>query len=139
MSGLQVNLGKTKIAPFGHKLNLNFLEQETGLQIVNSFKLLGCIFDTNIENMGINFTNAINSIRKEVYLWLSRHLSIKGKITVIKTYALSKLNHIVTIIPTISKKHITDLETIFTKFINSSRHLYPKDLIFRPTNQGGLG
>ena len=88
---------KTKIALFGKKVNLHYLKDETNLDIVTSFELLSCTFDSTLENIAENFTKAITAMRKELYAWSTMKLSIKGKIMVIKTYGISKLNHLVVI------------------------------------------
>ena len=97
--------------------------------MVNLFKLLGCIFDSELENLAENFTKVLTAIRKELYAWSSRKLSIKGKITVIKTYALSKLNHLVVILPTLNRSFINDLENLLFKFIDPGSTVYPNKII----------
>ena len=84
------------------------MEQETGLEAVNSFKPLGCIFNSELDNLATNYTKAITAMRKELFLWSTKKLSIKEKIMVIKTYALSKMNHLVTILPNLSKEIIRE-------------------------------
>ena len=101
LSGLAINLTKTKIAPFGKILNLHYLKEATSLDIVTSFKLLGYIFDSKLENIAKNFTKAISAMRKELYAWSTKKLSVKGKITVVKTYGISKLNYLAVILPTL--------------------------------------
>ena len=109
------------------------------MEAVNSFKLLGCIFDSELDNLAINYTKAISAMRKELFLWSTKKLSIKGKITVIKTYALSKMNHLVTILPTLKNDFVKEIENLLCKFINPGRTLFPKQLIFMPIKNQGLG
>ena len=109
ISGLAFNLTKTKIAAFGKTLRLQYLEESTGLEAVNSFKLLGGIFDSELENLSENYTKAICAMHNELYALSTRKFSIKGKITDIKTYALCKLNHLVTISPTMSCNTIKEI------------------------------
>ena len=139
LSGLAVNLTKTKIAPFGKNLQLHYLKEATNLDIVTSFKLLGCTFDSTLKNIAENFTKAISAMRKEMYAWSTRKLSVKGKIIVVKTYGISKLNHLAVILPTLNRTHVSELEDLIYKFINPGRAIYPKDLIFRPIEELGLG
>ena len=139
LSGLAVNLSKTKISPFGKKLNLYYLKDELKLDIVDSFRLLGCTFDPTLENIAENFTKAISAMRKELYAWSTIKLSVRGKINIVKTYGISKLNHLAIILPTLNKTHITEIENIVYKFVNPGRAIYSKDLIFRPIKDLGLG
>ena len=136
---MAVNLTKTKIAHFGKILNLHYLKEATSLDIVTSFKHLGCIFDSKLENIAENFTKAISAMRKELYAWSTKKLSVKGKITVVKTYGISKLNHLAVILPTLNRSHVSEMEELIYKFINPSRATYPEDLIFRPMDELGLG
>ena len=139
ISGLAVNLSKTKICPFGKKLNLHYLKDELKLDVTESFRLLGCDFDSTLENIAENFTKAITAMRKELYAWTTIKLSVRGKINVIKTYGISKLNHLAIILPTLNKTHIKEIENLIYKFINPGRAIYPKEIIFRPIKNLGLG
>ena len=65
ISGLAVILTKTKISPFGKTLRLQYLADKTRLKIVNSFKSLGCIFYSELENLSENFRKAISAMCKE--------------------------------------------------------------------------
>ena len=68
--------------------------------------------------MHVNYDMAINAIRKEINSWKYRFLSIFGKITVIKTLCLPKLNHIVAVVPNPSVAHLKLLESELKFFIS---------------------
>ena len=76
-------------------------------------------------------------MRKEMYAWSTRKLSVNGKIIVVKTYGISKLNHLAVILPTLNRTHVSELEDLIYKFISPGRAIYPKDLIFRPIEELG--
>ena len=114
VSLLKINIEKTSIIWFG-LLNddtrplYNQIEafcKDQKLVWTNNFKLLGIDFDNNLENMDQNFYNKIEAIDKLLNSWYYRYLTPYGKITVIKSLALSKLSHLVPIIPSISKPRI---------------------------------
>ena len=67
--------------------------------------------------MNTNYDKAIDSIRKEVNSWKFRFLTIFGKITVIKTMCLPKLNHVVAVVPNPSVAHLKLLESELKFFI----------------------
>ena len=75
---------------------------ELGVKWCLEFKLLGIDFDFTLFKMLLNYDKAIESVRKELSSWKHRFLTIFGKVTVIKTLCLPKLNHIVSVsqIPT---------------------------------------
>ena len=56
-----------------------------------TFKVLGVIFSTNIQEMVLlNYKNKLVEMKKLLNAWARRHLTPFGKMTVIKTLALSK-------------------------------------------------
>jgi len=65
----------------------------------------------------MNFTQAINKIEKIIAPWKKRMLTPIGKITVIKTFLLSKLNHLFTSLPNPPLSFMEKLNTIFYSFI----------------------
>ena len=81
------------------------------------FKLLGIYFDSTLSKMYINYDKAIDSIRKEIDSWKFRFLTIFGKVTVIKTMCLPKLNHVVSMVPNPSLAHLKLLESELKLFI----------------------
>ena len=111
MSGLKINLSKTSAIWFGvgHN-NRQQLCPEFNLEWTTTFKLLGITFDNNLTNMETNFTEKVNEIEKLLNRWYLRYLTPYGKITVIKTLALSKLSHVALVIPSLSSAKIKNLE-----------------------------
>ena len=98
-SGLKINLGKTYLTIFGKQHRRPRFVDELGIKWCLEFKLLGIHFDVTLSKMLLNYDKAIESIRKELSSWRHRFLTIFGKITVIKTLCLPKLNHIVSVVP----------------------------------------
>ena len=70
--------------------------------------------------MHVNYDKAIESIRKERGSWKYRYLTIFGKITVIKTLCLPKLNHIVSVVPNPNLAHLKQLESELKTFISDN-------------------
>ena len=106
MSGLKVNIKKTKIGWFGVKSNSKIkLCPELKLEWIYKFRLLGITFTTDLAGIGdINYKNKIDDIKKLFKNWQYRYLTPYGKITVIKSLALSKLIHLVCVLPSLNKK-----------------------------------
>ena len=71
--------------------------------------------------------------------WLYCHLSPFGKVTVIKSLALSKLSHIALVIPTPSKTMIKRIEKIFYNFLwNGKSDKVNRNDLKLPIEMGGL-
>ena len=118
LSGLKISVTKTKAIWFGEgHNNTENLCPELRLDWDKSFKLLGINFDNNLENMDDNFHEKIKEIKKLLNQWFYRSLTPYGKITLIKTLAMSKLSHIAIVIPSLSSKNVIELEKIFYSFI----------------------
>ena len=63
--------------------------------------LLGIKFSTDMEKMlDGNFTPALAKMKNEVKKWKTRHLTRVGKIALIKTNIISKVIHLLTVLPT---------------------------------------
>ena len=69
-----------------------------------NFKLLGITFTFNLEGMESNFHEKIDDMKKVFNCWIYCKISPYGKITIIKSLALSKLSYVVLIMPSMGKK-----------------------------------
>ena len=63
-----------------------------------------------------NFWDKIENIEKMLSCWFYRYLTPYGKVTIIRTLALSQLSHIALVIPNPSKQMFKHIETIFMDF-----------------------
>ena len=124
-SGLTINFQKTVIIWLGSKKNCDdrFLRDmnftwDPGGKDNSKFKYLGIIFSTNINNIvNLNFENKLQEIEKLLKTWNKRLLTPFGKITVIKTLAISKLTYLFMNLPDPEQRFISELETILYKFL----------------------
>ena len=90
-SGLEVNKSKTEGMWLG--ANKNNKEQPLGIQWPkDSICALGIHFSYN-EEIGLkkNFENKLSSVTTLLNLWFPRNLTLRGRIIILKTVALSKL------------------------------------------------
>ena len=102
LSGLKMNTSKTKVVWIGRKkhsrekINVSH-NLEWG---IHQFRLLGIHFSTNLDEMPmLNYSAALKQCDKLLMGWKKRNLTPFGKITIIKTFILSKFNHIFTCLP----------------------------------------
>ena len=78
---------------------------------------MGIYFDSTLSKMYINYDKAIYTIKKEINSWKFRFLTIFGKVTVMKTMCLPKLNHMASVVPNPSVAHLKLLESELKLFI----------------------
>ena len=141
LSGLKISISKTKAIWFGNNCkNLGKLCPNLNLDWVNNFRLLGVDFDNDLDNMKVNFDNKIQEIKKLLNVWIYRTMSVYGKIVVIKTLGLSKLSHLAIVLPSLNKKDLKSLESLFFDFIWGKKvPKVSKEHVKLPEKKGGLG
>ena len=118
-SGLKVNFEKTHAVWIGvNKYSTASIKTRWKLSWgKTTFKLLGINFHIELDQMQqLNFNEKIQKIRSLIKLWNRRYLTPLGKITVIKTLLLPKLNHLFISIPNPSEQIIKELNNIFFFF-----------------------
>ena len=123
ISGLKINTDKTKLVWIGKKrYSKDKIHVDKDLVWANHFSLLGINFSVDLDEMpDLNYGPVTESINRMFQLWKHRFLTPIGKICVIKTLALSKLNHILLSVPAPGKHQLRELETLFYKFIWDSK------------------
>ena len=119
MSGLKMNKEKTKMIWIGRKrFTKEKLSISTKLNWGNTeFNLLGIEFSTNLKIISeINYNKAYKKMEAEIEKWKYRYLTPIGRICLIKTNIISKVVHLLTILPT--------PESFFKKLISSYTSFY---------------
>ena len=141
ISGLTINKSKTQICAFGHVDNPTIfkLADNTRIEFVKKFKLLGIEFDSKLEHMQDNYVKQLEKMRKEIFIWIRARLSNEEKAQVVKVHGLSKFNHIAAILPDPHNKIIEQIESIISRFIQAGSYKTTKENIFLPKHLGGLG
>ena len=120
MSGLKINIDKTKAIWIGSKIHSTekICEDLKIEWMKGNFEVLGIKFNADLNDLWvINTRNRIEEINRLLGRWRKRHLTLIGKITVIKTLAISKLVHIFSTLPNPPTYLISLLEKTFFKFI----------------------
>ncbi len=115
-SGLSINIEKTKAKHLGKALTSDYYPH--GLSWVKTpLEILG-IFVTNNpeENLKYNFKQKLAILRNTFNMWKQRTLSIKGKITIFNTLALSPLIYTSSLIET-PPEILKELNDIIQNFI----------------------
>ena len=102
MSGLNINVDKTKAVWTGSRRNstLRFMPEINLDWNPVTFTVLGVVFSTYVlEIVTINFENKLNEMNEVLNAWTRRNLTPFGRITVIKSLAISKITHLLMNLP----------------------------------------
>ena len=85
------------------------------------FKILGVTFTTEVFNIwDVNANEIVAKVENLCKQWSKRKLTLFGRITVIKSLALSKFNHLFLALPNPPGELIKQLEKLFYKFLWNS-------------------
>ena len=101
-SGLKINSEKTKVIWIGCKKHCkDKLKVQAKLTWGEKrFTLLGLEFSTNLDKMlELNYKNAIQKTKKILSTWKPQNLTPIGRITIVKTFAIPKFNHLFASLP----------------------------------------
>ena len=147
ISGLTINFEKTIAVWLGSKKNseerylrdMNFT-WDPGGEINSKFKYLGIFFSTNVKNIvNLNYDSKLTEIERLLKVWSKRFLTPFGKITVIKTLALSKLTYLFSNLPDPDIKFLKQVNTLFVNFLwNSKPSKIAFDHICQNVESGGM-
>lgn len=124
ISGLEINENKCKTVwigckkfsgeTFNHRYKFDFKTKH--------FTMLGITFSTDLEEMiCLNYNKRIEEIKMLLKQWSTRNITTLGRITVVKTLVISKLNYLFLTIPDPEKNLLTLLNRLFYDFIWNSK------------------
>ena len=85
---------------------------EIDLNWVNKIKLLGIIFEPKCLNtVEENIRVKKDSISRVINMWKNRHLTLAGKIVVVKTLLLPQITHVLSSLPDPDDAFIKDIKS----------------------------
>ena len=142
-SGLKLNLNKTEIIPIGNQKSVHTILPYHLREIKikhGPFKALGVWFTSNHQEMvELNYNERLKNMNTLTNIWQCRNLSLKGKITILRTLILPQIQFLFSMIPTpdaILKK----LDKMLFNFLWSNKPAKIKrNTIIGPIELGGLG
>ena len=104
------------------------------------FTVLGIIFSKDLKDIvEINYLTKLEEIKRLLSTWSKRILTQIGKITVLKSLALSKINHLILALPNPSKHITKDLQKMFYKYLwSNGPDKIKRNIITQPICNGGL-
>ena len=89
-SGLKLNKTKTEIFYLGNTNHRPNVDVNDTYKVSTSFKLLGIHFGVDQNNISQNLEERYKCFKTILNIWSQRDLSIKGKITIIKSFTISQ-------------------------------------------------
>ena len=137
-AGLKVNRNKTKAKYIGtlrntrnYPFNLAWTE--------DYIETLGVVFtDNESDNYRLNYEPRIISLKNILHVWKQRHLSLKGKITVINSLAIAPLVYIASV-TAVPKRVIKEVNSIIFEFLwNSKQPKVANNVMIQKIEDGGL-
>lgn len=142
-SGLKINTSKTKIVWIGSKKFSDQVFHHTRWKLdwgSTSFNLLGFQFSVELsEIVDINFGNQIPKIIALMEQWKRRILTPIGRVTVIKSLLIPKLNHLFISLPTPKKEIVAFICKAFFEFLwKSKTDKVKRSLITQDYLSGGM-
>ena len=98
ISGVKCNYTKTKILRIGTIAPITDDFLELGFEWVDKIKVLGVDIINDLEKITENFIGAENKIDNMVKFWSKFNLSLPGRINIVKTFMLSQLGYLGSIV-----------------------------------------
>ena len=111
------------------------------LKVVDQLKVLGVwLYPSYNQIVGQNYAKLVANLKKCLLEWGCRILSsLKQRVEVIHTFALSKLWYIAQILP-LPQKQLLEIESAVRRFLWKDSHEQPTlDTLKNPGKKGGLG
>ena len=143
ISGLKLNRDKTQVLKIGHRAqNDAEICGDLGLTYVKELKILGVTFTPNPADMEINFVDKISEIETLLSRWNFRNITCFGRVELVKSLALSRLTHIVQVIPNPAGHLLDKLQSMISNFIwsgsQSKKKVVSAEIAMQPQEKGGL-
>ena len=138
-AGLRLDMSKTEAIVIWNDGNIFHDELINIKWHSNLFKTLGIWYSLNNDQMlDLNIKGTLKKIHSLINMWSARSLSLKGKITVLKSLIMPHVLHVASVLYR-SKDVIKKIVTMFFNFLWSNRkHGVSKATMVQPIEYGGL-
>ena len=142
ISGLKLNSSKCNVLRVGplKNTNIKYLENKKFEWSSEKAKALGIYFTNNKHDiLKLNFLNKVEDFHNCLKSWMHRKLTLLGKITVLKCFALPKLVYPLTVLPNPPEGILQDIINTMFKFIwNGKPNKIKKETLMRNIENGGI-
>ena len=123
LSGLQCNVGKTRVIPIGNHDMTKDICKDTDLKWHKDFVLLGFQIDNKLENLKDNIKIIHDRVKKLINTWKRYGLTVHGRITIAKTMLLSQYTYVGSILGGVDDKEMDHIQLILNNFIQHNEYL----------------
>lgn len=141
VSGLTINMDKSNVFLLGHlsKNPPHYLNMFS-FKVCDMFKYLGVTFSHHMEDFfQLNYLPKLSRLKHILNLWSSRDITPIGRIVLIKTFAISQLVFLFSVLPNPPDHFIKTLNEMFYKFIwSNKRDKVSRSVMCNTKNNGGL-
>ena len=141
-SGLCVNMEKTQVVWIGSKKNCTekFCDDYDLIWNNTNFKVLGITFPKELDKIvEINYREKIEDIKRLLLNWSKRNITPLGRVTVIKSLALSKINHLILSLPNPSEKIVREIQGMFYKYLwKNGPDKVKRSIVIQNYDKGGI-
>ena len=121
ISGLKINVDKSEVLMLGICTIWDIHPQYRPI-VKDSVKVLGIhISKDPLITFNLNYAPVLEKMKNITEIWMKRHLSLAGKIIIIKTMILSKLIYCMTVLPKPPGNYLKDVDTILYKFLSNNK------------------
>jgi len=136
ISGLKVNIEKTHVMGIGKKKrNSDILPMGN---LVTEIKILGVYFSLDVKiREELNYKEILSKIKRLLGWWKQRDLTVMGKVHLLKTYALSKLNYVSSSL-VLPKWVVAEVNKICFEFIWNGKDRIKRNICYQDYGDGGL-
>ena len=133
MSGLEININKTKVIRIGpiRETDRRYC-RENDLEWVTEFVALGIKYNVlSMKDITIqNIEEKLDSMKKIIQGWLYRNITPIGRVCIAKSLILSKIIHILQALPTPPSNFLKAIENLLVDFIwKNKRHKINEKLL----------
>ena len=138
-AGLKLNKSKTEAIIIYNDGNL-IKDTNLGIKwLSESFSTLGTTFFLNASKTISSLVDSkLSKIKKVLNLWQPRSLTVKGRITIVKTLIVPHVLLLASVVP-LDHSTFKDLDKLLFDFIwKNGLHLISKENIIQPIENGGL-
>jgi hypothetical protein len=136
-SGLKSNVEKTTLMQIGTVNQLSDEIKNLGFKSVTEVTILGLTINRDLSSLTQHFESTISTIVRMIEYWERFNLSLPGRISVCKTFMISQIGYIGSIIrPTVQQEK--RMQKLMDDFCVGSMRTAKKKL-YTPLNEGGLG
>jgi len=137
-SGLEINLEKSELLQIGEWKNEEGMIEE--IPIVKTMKITGIHIGSAKEKKrleALNYDPILSGIETRLQIWKSRNLSLVGKVLIVKTQALSKLQFMASATE-VPIEYVKKIKKCIYNFIWSGKDRVAREILAKPWEEGGL-